>query len=254
MITARADAPRRGKTGRLAWPAGDVPVRDPARLLRVGTHLEQTARGMEQRAGGAGSVHRHHRRAGISGAGADGRPPEPERAWLRHPDETARAYAAFRHYRDLGAARSQTKVGQKCALTRNIIGRWAKVHAWVLRARLWDEHQDRIQAAVSTDAIQTMRLEHADWGRTASVAAVETITAWMQGWRDRGRVGEPPFTAFEGRPAPPGIGTHLEQTARGLEPEGLGDLGGGGVGEALQEWASRLEAILTEPRADEPIP
>ena len=50
------------------------------------------------------------------------------------------------------------------------------------------------------------------------------------------------------------VGTHLEQTARGLEPEGLGDLGGGGVGEALQEWASRLEAILTEPRADEPIP
>ena len=30
-----------------------------------------------------------------------------EHAWLRHPDETARAYAAFRYYRNLGAARSQ---------------------------------------------------------------------------------------------------------------------------------------------------
>ena len=28
VITARADAPRRGKAGRLAWPAGDVPVLD----------------------------------------------------------------------------------------------------------------------------------------------------------------------------------------------------------------------------------
>ena len=46
------------------------------------------------------------------------------------------------------------------------------------------------------------------------------------------------------------IGSALEQTARGLEPDGPGEL----PREALHEWAARLEAILTEPRADEPIP
>ena len=46
------------------------------------------------------------------------------------------------------------------------------------------------------------------------------------------------------------VGTHLEQTARGLKPES-GEL----PGEALNEWAARIEAILgTEPGADEPIP
>ena len=43
--------------------------------------------------------------------------------------------------------------------------------------------------------------------------------------------------------------TYLEQTARGLKPES-GEL----PGEALNEWAARIEAILTEPRGDEPIP
>ena len=103
-------------------------------------------------------------------------------------------------------------------------GRRSTVHAWVLRARLWDEHQDRIQAAVSTDTIQTMRLEHAEWGHTVSVAAVETIEARMQVWRDRGRIGEPPFSVFEAARLLR-VGSHLEQTARGLEPEGLGELG-----------------------------
>ena len=47
------------------------------------------------------------------------------------------------------------------------------------------------------------------------------------------------------------IGSALERTARGLEPAAPGEL----PGEALHEWAARIEAILgTEPGADEPIP
>ena len=87
------------------------------------------------------------------------------------------------------------------------------------------------------------------WGHVAAVAAIETINAWMHGWRDRGSVGEPPFTAFEAARLLR-VGTNLEQTARGLKPES-GEL----PGEALNEWAARIEAILgTEPGADEPIP
>ena len=181
---------------------------------------------------------------------ADGRHPEPERAWLRHPDEGTRAYAAFRYYRDLGAARSHTKVVQKYMGSRPLIARWSKAHAWVLRARLWDEHQDRITVALNTDTIQTMRLEQADRGRTFQVASLETIDVRMKRWRDRGRVDEPPFTPFEAARLM-WIGARLEQTARGLKPEDPGEL----PGEALAEWAARLEAILgKEPGADEPIP
>ena len=119
----------------------------------------------------------------------------------------------------------------------------------MIRVRAWDEHQDRIAVAVSTDAIQAMRLEHAGWGHVAAVAAIDTINAWMHGWRDRGSVGEPPFTAFEAARLLR-VGTHLKQTARGLEPDSPGEL----PGEALNEWAAKLEVILTEPRDDEPIP
>ena len=180
---------------------------------------------------------------------ADGTHPEPEHPWLRHPDETAKAYAAFRYYRDLGEQRAAMKVWEKYGLSRGLVERWSTVHAWVSRVRAWDEHQDRIAVAVSTDAIQAMRLEHAGWGHVAAVAAIETINARMHGWRDRGSVGEPPFTAFEAARLLR-VGTHLEQTARGLKPES-GEL----PGEALNEWAARIEAILgTEPGADEPIP
>ena len=181
---------------------------------------------------------------------AEGDRPEPEQAWLCHPDETAKAYAAFRYYRDLGEQRAIQKVTQKFTISDTLAKRWSRTHAWVRRARAWDDHQDRITVAVSTDAIQAMRLEHADWGHVAATAAIETINARMQVWRDRGRVGEPPFSPFEAARLLR-VGTHLEQTARGLEPTAPGEL----PGEALHEWAARIEAILgTEPGADEPIP
>ena len=183
-------------------------------------------------------------------AAAAGTHPEPEHPWLRHPDETAKAYAAFRYYRDLGAQRSLVKVGQKWGAIRTLIERWSHKHAWVIRARLWDEHQDRITVAVNTDAIQTMRLEQANCGRTIQIAALETLDVRMKRWRDRGHVDEPPFSPFEAARLIR-IGSYLEQTARGLEPAAPGEL----PGEALNEWAARIEAILgTEPGADEPIP
>ena len=181
---------------------------------------------------------------------ADGTRPEPEHRWLRHPDETAKAYTAFRYYRDLGEQRAGVRVQRKFSLSARLIARWSTVHAWVLRARAWDEHQDRIALAVNTDAIQTMRLEQADCGRTIQAAARETLDVRMKPWRDRGCVGEPPFTVLEACRLIQ-IGSALERTARGLEPAAPGEL----PGEALHEWAARIEAILgTEPGADEPIP
>ena len=189
----------------------------------------------------------------MGGFGLEGGPatrhPEPEQAWLCHPDETAKAYAAFRYYRDLGEQRAIQKVTQKFTISDTLAKRWSRTHAWVRRARAWDDHQDRLAVALSTDAIQAMRLEHADYGRSDLAAAHAIIDARMKPWRDRGCVGEPPFTVLEACRLIR-IGSYLEQSARGLEPERPGEL----PGEALHEWAARIEAILTEPHADEPIP
>ena len=178
----------------------------------------------------------------------DGTQAEPERPWLRHPDETTKAYAAFRFYRDLGEQRTQEKVGKKYGISRPLTERWSVDHAWVRRAVAWDDHQDRIAVAVSTDTIQTMRLEHADYGRSDLAAAHANLDARMKPWRDRGCVGEPPFTVLEACRLIQ-IGAALEQTARGLTPKS--EL----PGEALHDWAAKIEAILgTPPGADEPIP
>ena len=112
-----------------------------------------------------------------------GHRPEPEHPWLRHPDETARAFAAFRYYRDLGEQRAQVKVQEKFRLSERLVARWSRrVTPGSLRARLWDEHQDRIAVALSTDAIQTMRLEQADCGRAIQTAARKTIDVRMKRW------------------------------------------------------------------------
>ena len=164
---------------------------------------------------------------------AEGDRPEPEQTWLCHPDETAKAYAAFRYYRDLGEQRAIQKVTQKFTISDTLAKRWSRTHAWVRRARAWDDHQDRLAVALSTDAIQAMRLEHADYGRSDLAAAHAIIDARMKPWRDRGCVGEPPFTVLEACRLIR-IGSYLEQSARGLEPTAPGEL----PGEALHEWAA----------------
>ena len=117
---------------------------------------------------------------------------------------------------------------------------------------LWDEHQDRIALAVNTDAIQTMRLEQADCGRTIQAAARETLDVRMKrAGVIEGCVGEPPFTVLRGLPGSSRSGPPSSGPPAGSNPRAPGEL----PGEALHEWAARIEAILgTEPGADEPIP
>ena len=108
------------------------------------------------------------------------------------------AYAAFRFYRDLGEQRSAVKVREQCGISLRLVERWSSVHAWVLRTRLWDEHQDRISVAVSTDTIQTMRLEHAEWGRSVSAGSGATAVVAVS----------PPSPKKRNAPEPPGaLGT-----------------------------------------------
>lgn len=65
----------------------------------------------------------------------------------RLPGESARAYAAFCAYRDLGPLRSIAKAlaaAQRPASQRRYWEHWSAVHQWVRRAEAYDAHLERL--------------------------------------------------------------------------------------------------------------
>ncbi|MFF4756856.1 hypothetical protein ACFY2B_45430, partial [Streptomyces sp. NPDC001270] len=62
------------------------------------------------------------------------------------------AFAAFAVYRDLGPARSVTKVARELDKSRALVGRWSRQFAWVLRATAYDREQDRLFLAEQSQA------------------------------------------------------------------------------------------------------
>ena len=65
------------------------------------------------------------------------------KAWERQPNESAKAFEAFKIYLEMGDDRSYAKVGQKLCKSKAIIDRWGGVWKWQERVR---EHDNFIQA------------------------------------------------------------------------------------------------------------
>ncbi len=65
--------------------------------------------------------------------------------WDREPNESAKAYAAFVVYRDMGLERSIQKVAQKCAKSCSLLKRWSSDYAWVDRAWDYDRHLQELR-------------------------------------------------------------------------------------------------------------
>ncbi len=172
-------------------------------------------------------------------------PAAAEGIWCRQPGETARAYAAFCSYRELGEGRPLVKVGQKQGKKRALVETWSTRHDWVARAHAWDEHQDAIARALSTEAIQTMRVKHASTGCTLHDAGLEVLLARMEAWRTNG--GALPLTPTD-IVRMVQVGAALEQSARGQAVT----VPSVPTAEPLEAWASRLEGLLT-PNADTEI-
>lgn len=63
-------------------------------------------------------------------------------AWERQELETAKAYAAFCCYRDLGKCRSLEKVSQELTKSVSLIRRWSSDWNWVKRSEAYDAHQE----------------------------------------------------------------------------------------------------------------
>lgn len=95
--------------------------------------------------------------------------------WDRQPGESARAYEAFRHYRDAGATRSHAKTGAALAKTRQAITEWSRKHGWSHRIAAWDAEQDRLWQIELRDARQAAARRNIAIARGAMTLVSQSI-------------------------------------------------------------------------------
>jgi hypothetical protein len=88
--------------------------------------------------------------------------------WERLPGETAKAYDAFRRFRDAGTTRHVSDFGPSART-------WAAKFAWQERAAAWDAEAHRMEDTRRLEAIREMDDTHARAARvliTAGLAAL----------------------------------------------------------------------------------
>lgn len=112
--------------------------------------------------------------------------------WERLPEESIRAYAAFKRYLDLGAQRSLSKLSQsyeddakqsvrdgkpKIAkqLTKSVplLKRWSGQHRWIERMEAWEADQDREWAKERRRSLREANRRHTTLAKsmTAKIAS-----------------------------------------------------------------------------------
>jgi hypothetical protein len=104
--------------------------------------------------------------------------------WEKQRGESAKAFNAFRIYRDLGSGRAQVKVGRilgesgvQTALSQ--IERWSSQWRWVERCDAWDREQDQIAREQHRAAIADARRVEAMAGTLMLGAAIRRLNGDM---------------------------------------------------------------------------
>ncbi|MER5546452.1 hypothetical protein ACWDBP_44165 [Streptomyces sp. NPDC001233] len=97
--------------------------------------------------------------------------------WERQGHESAPAFEAFAVYRDLGSARSVTKVARELGKSRALVGRWSRQYAWVMRAAAYDREQDRVFLAEQQQARRDIARRHAKLAQAFLGKAVARLQA-----------------------------------------------------------------------------
>ena len=95
--------------------------------------------------------------------------------WTRQKRESHQAFEAFCVYRDMGPARSQTKVAKILGKSSNLINRWCRQWRWVSRAAAWDAEIDRINLVARAEAVKQMQERHASIASEALDRVVERL-------------------------------------------------------------------------------
>ena len=96
-------------------------------------------------------------------------------SWERQSGESVQAFEAFAVYRDLGPARSVTKVARELDKSRALVGRWSRQFAWVMRATAFDREQDRLFLAEQAQARRDLARRHAKLAQAVQSKAVARL-------------------------------------------------------------------------------
>ena len=137
------------------------------------------------------------------------------------PKESAKAFAAFRCYLELGPERSFPLVAQKCLKSEGLLRRWAKKYDWEGRARAFEQHFNEIQRKAMEKLACDKSVEwwnlHEPLKRQAWLEAEEAIADVREArrrWRASGRV-----PGFEAMARMLELAFKLKQFASGLPSE-----------------------------------
>jgi hypothetical protein len=98
--------------------------------------------------------------------------------WERHPKESAKAYGAFRAFRDLSPpARRPEDLAATLGIAPTQLSSWAMRWDWWQRAAAWDDEAHRIDDQERLEAIRAMHLNHRRAGRAAMLIAMQALQA-----------------------------------------------------------------------------
>ena len=102
--------------------------------------------------------------------------------WDRQPGESAKAFAAFAVYRDVGPTRSLAKVGRyliETTVRRGTLksvteemARWSSRYGWVGRVEAFEIHQDRVRLAERERMQREMEERHLSGSQALLFAAL----------------------------------------------------------------------------------
>lgn len=97
--------------------------------------------------------------------------------WEKQKGESAQAFEAFKTYRDMGAARSNAKVGRQLGKSKQLMDQWSKRWMWVARAEAYDMEQDRIERAELAEYRRQMHKRHRQLASTVQSRLIEFLTS-----------------------------------------------------------------------------
>jgi hypothetical protein len=144
------------------------------------------------------------------------------------PTESAKAYAAFVAYAEMGSQRSQEAVSQQLSKSRQIISRWSAQHRWQERVRQYDaavleEHNAALRAKRNQE-IERLRQD----------ALLDAKTLRQLGRGLSARLGETIKDMKAGDIEPKHVASLLRTVAQSLEAATDIDAAALGIDEALE--------------------
>ncbi len=157
------------------------------------------------------------------------------------PKESAKAFAAFKTYLELGPERSVELVSKKLSKSRQFLQTWAKKFDWAARARAFEQHFNEIQRkaiekAACDSAVEWWQL-HEPAKRQAWLEAEEMIADCREArrrWRASGRV-----PGFEAIARMLELAFKLKQFAAGI-PSEIKEVHNLHTGKVSVEWEAAI--------------